>query len=113
MVADGRVHSATTAIRYDNRVRRRLDRGGGWVIEAEIMQAFGGDLNFTEVNSVLPDSTRGPPIMGLPTLEATFTKGFLDVRRYNEIGDARLNIRLADGVSLINEILTNKFLQAL
>ncbi len=113
LVADGRVHSASAAIRYDNRERRRLDRGGGWVIEVEIMQAFGGDLNFTEVTSVLPDGTRGAPIVGLPTLEATFTKGFLDARRYTEIGGARLNIRLAAGGVLNNEILPPQFQHAL
>ena len=113
LVADGRVHSATAAIRYDNRVRRRLDRGSGWVIEAEIMQAFGVDLNFAEVNVALPDGTAGPVITGLPTFEATFAKGFLDARRYNEIGDARLNIRLAAGGVLNNEILPPQFQHAL
>ncbi len=113
LVADGRVHSATAAIRYDNRVRRQRDRGSGWVIEAEIMQALGGDLTFSEVTSVLPDGTRGPPIMGLPTFETTFTKGYLDARRYNVIGDARLNVRLAAGGVLNNEVLPPQFQHAL
>ncbi len=113
LVADGRVQSATAAIRYDNRVRRRLDRGSGWLIEAEIMRAFGGDLNFTEVNVALPDGTSGPVITGLPALEATFTKGFLDARRYTEIGDARFNVRLAAGGVLNNEILPPQFQHAL
>ncbi len=112
LVADGSVHSASAAIRFDNRVRRRLDRGKGWVIEAEIMQAFGGELTFREVERVLPDNTRGPPLT-LPPMEATFTKAFLDVRRYNEVGSASLNFRLAAGGVLNDEALPPQFHHAL
>jgi hypothetical protein len=113
LVADGRVHSASASIRYDNRERRRLDRGSGWLIDTEIMQAFGGDLTFTDVILVLSDNTPGPPITGLPTMEATFTKASLDARRYNEIGDVSLNFRLAVGGVLNNEALPPQFQHAL
>ncbi|MCH6548022.1 MAG: hypothetical protein IH798_06200 [Gemmatimonadetes bacterium] len=43
LVADGRVQSATAAIRYDNRVRRRLDRGSGGLIEAESITVIAGE----------------------------------------------------------------------
>lgn len=113
LIAEGKVHSASAAVRYDNRARRPAGLAKGWKIDAEIMQTFGGDLNIAEVGLVLPDGTRGPPLAGLPTMEATFTKGFLDVRRYNAVGDANLNLRfLAEGI-LNNEVLPPQFQHAL
>ena len=113
LIADGRLSLATAAFRYDNRLRLRFDRGSGWLVEAKIMQALGGNLDFAEVRSVLPDGTRGPVITGLPTLEATFTKVSLDARRYSRIGAARLNFRLAAGGVLSDEILPPQFQHAL
>ena len=113
LIAEGKVHSASAAVRYDNRARRPAGLARGWKIDAKIMQAFGGDLNIPQVGLVLPDGTRGPPLAGLPTLEATFTKGFLDVRRYNAIGDASLNLRfVAEGI-LNDEVLPPQFQHAL
>ena len=113
LIAEGKVHSASAAIRYDNRARRPAGLARGWKIDAEIMQAFGGDLRIAEVGFVLPNGTRGPPLAGLPTLEATFTKGFLDVRRYNAVGDASLNFRfVAEGI-LNNEALPPQYQHAL
>ncbi len=113
LIAEGKVHSASAAVRYDNRARRPEGLAGGWKIDAEIMQTFGGDLNIAEVGFVLTDGTRGPPLAGLPTMEATFTKGFLDVRRYNAVGAASLNLRfVAEGI-LNNEVLPPQFQHAL
>ncbi len=113
LVAEGKVHSASAAVRYDNRPRRPAGLARGWKIDAEIMQTFGGDLNIREVGLVLPDETRGPPLAGLPTMEATFTRGLLDVRRYNAVGDASLNLRfVAEGI-LNNEVLPPQFQHAL
>ena len=113
LIAEGKVHSASAAVRYDNRARRPTSLARGWKIDAEIMQTFGGDLNIAEVGLVLADGTRGPPVAGLPTMEATFTKGFLDMRRYNAVGDASLNFRfVAEGI-LNNEVLPPQFQHAL
>lgn len=113
LIAEGKVHSASAAVRYDNRARRPAGLARGWKIDVEIMQAFGGDLNIAEVGLVLPDGTRGPPLAGVPTMEATFTKGFMDVRRYNAVGDASLNLRfVAEGI-LNNEVLPPQFQHAL
>jgi hypothetical protein len=113
LIAEGKVHSASAAVRYDNRARRPAGLASGWKIDVEIMQTFGGDLNIAEVGLVLPDGTRGPPLAGLPTMEATFTKGFLDVRRYNAVGNASLNLRfVAEGI-LNNEVLPPQFQHAL
>ena len=114
LIAEGKVHSASAAVRYDNRARRPAGLASGWKIDAEIMQAFGGDLNIAEVGLVLADGTRGPPLAGLPTImEATFTKGSLDVRRYNAVGNASLNLRfVAEGI-LNNEVLPPQFQHAL
>ena len=113
LIAEGKVHSASASVRYDNRARRPAGLARGWRIDAEIMQAFGGDLNIAQVGFVLPDGTRGPPLAGLPTMEATFTKGFLDVRRYNAVGDASLNLRfVAEGI-LNNEALPPQFQHAI
>ncbi len=113
LIAEGKVHSASAAVRYDNRARRPAGLARGWKIDAEIMQTFGGDLNIAEVGLVLPDRTRGPPLAGLPTMEATFTKGFLDVRRYTAVGDASLNFRfVAEGI-LNDEVLPPQFQHAL
>lgn len=114
LIAEGKVHSASAAVRYDNRGRRPAGLARGWKIDAEIMQTFGGDLNIAEeVGLVLPDGTRGPPLAGLPTMEATFTKGFLDVRRYNAVGDASLNFRFVAAGILNNEVLPPQFQHSL
>ncbi len=113
LVADGKVHSLAAALRFDEGGGPRGSGGSGWSIEAGIMQGLGGDLEFAEVGVVQPDGTRGPPVTGLPTIEATFTQGSLDVRRYNAVGNALFNLRLAAEGVLTDEVLPPQFQHAL
>jgi hypothetical protein len=113
LVADGKVHSIGATVRYDEGGGQRGNGGSGWNIEASLTQGLGGDLDFAEVGIVQPDGTRGPPVTGLPTIEATFTQGSLDVRRYTALGNALFNLRLAAEGVLTNEVLPPQFQHAL
>jgi hypothetical protein len=52
-------------------------------------------------------------LAGLPTIEATFTQGSLDVRRYTALGNTLFNLRLAAEGVLTNEVLPPQFQHAL
>ena len=112
MVAEGKVHSISAGVRFDNRPRRRGGLTGGWRVEAEVTKALGGDLVFPEVRPTPLDPT-DPPIAGIPDLVAKFTIGTLDVRRYTPLGNARLNLRFVAGGALSDGLLPPQFQVAL
>ena len=113
LVAVGRLYSVTAAVRFDDRARRRFNRGTGWEIEAGINQGFEGDLSLPPVGFVQADLSVGPQITNLPTVDKTFTTGRLDVRRYNRIGNARLNLRFVTEGTLADDMLPPQLQYAL
>jgi hypothetical protein len=112
MVGRGWMTSLAGAVRIDTRAQRPFDRGPGWEIEVELTQGLGGDLDYPSVAIVQPDLTLGPPVTGIPAVSGDFTAGRLDVRRFNRIGNAQLNLRfLAEG-TLTGDALPPQFQHA-
>ncbi len=109
MVAEGKVHSASLGARFDNRPRRTAGRRPGWVVEAGIMRALGGDdLVFPVVGMTAADT-----LTGIPTIDPSFSIGILDVRRYSVFANLNLNLRFVASGALSDEVLPPQFQHAL
>lgn len=91
---EGRFHLATATLRLDTR-NDESNPWSGWYLTADIERGDG------ELTSVAPRGGIGLPIalLPLPARERTaYTRGFLDMRRYNRIApNAQLNVRAVLG----------------
>ena len=86
-VDDGRVDLASVRLRVDTREKVRSPLWGGWYVNADLERGRGtiardpGDL----------------PVVPLPE-DVTYTRGFIDARRYNRISPGtELNVRIVAG----------------
>lgn len=113
LAAEGSTRALVARAALDTRDARR-EPGSGWFVEGTVRRGLGG--SFALPGGVLsdPDEPGGAdPLVG-PELDARFTTGFLDVRRYNTVGrGARFNLRGVVGGSLSDEVLPPQYQHAL
>jgi hypothetical protein len=86
----GRVDLASVRLRIDTRERVRSPWRGGWYINADVERGSGSVV-------------RNPGPLGIvqPAEDVTYTRGFIDARRYNRISPGtELNLRIVAGGSL-------------
>ena len=77
---------------------------------ASVTKSFGGNLTYPTVRS---DFDQNSPLVPFPVDDGSHTRGSIDVRRYNGIGNMSLNIRgFAEG-ALTNRPLPPQFQHAL
>jgi hypothetical protein len=98
LAAGGTLHSLALSTRLDTR-NDVEDPTTGWFVQGQIEQALKTGLGGTAARSVEPEGTDGLPV----TLREyqLFTRGVVDVRRYNRINPtSRLNFRFLGGGSL-------------
>lgn len=84
---EGRVDLATVRLRVDTRERYRSPWLGGWYLNADFERGSG---------TITRDLG---PLPGVPTAEEmTYTRGFIDARRYNRLSPGtQLNLRIVAG----------------
>ncbi|HEU4454231.1 MAG TPA: BamA/TamA family outer membrane protein [Longimicrobium sp.] len=98
LAASGPLHSLALASRLDTR-NDVEDPTTGWYVQGEIEQAIKSGLGGSTATPLSTDGTEGLPL----TLRSygIFTRGTVDVRRYNRISPtSRLNFRFLGGGSL-------------
>ncbi|MFN0098338.1 MAG: hypothetical protein ACKVS7_06680 [Gemmatimonadaceae bacterium] len=86
----GRVDLASARLRIDTRERVRSPWRGGWYINADLERGSGSVVR-----------NPGPLGIAQPAEDVTYTRGFIDARRYNRISPGtELNLRVVAGGSL-------------
>jgi hypothetical protein len=82
----GRVDMVTTRLRIDTRDRYRSPLLGGWYVSADLERGSG---TITRATGPDPATPEGP---------ITYTRGFIDARRYNRLSPGtQLNLRIVAG----------------
>jgi hypothetical protein len=85
-VDDGRAHTLTGTLKFDTR-NQSFSPGAGWFIRGDIEHA-----------TFDPTVSSAIPLQGGVPLQRTYTRGFVDARRYNRLAPgAQLNLRLVVG----------------
>ncbi|HEX2092278.1 MAG TPA: polymer-forming cytoskeletal protein [Longimicrobiaceae bacterium] len=99
LVGEGRLNSVVGRAELDTR-NDPDDPATGWLVRGEVEHAVDSDLERPAAFRVTLDTP--PGFIPVPALEyGAFTRGLLDVRRYNRINaDSRLNLRLLVGGAL-------------
>jgi hypothetical protein len=112
LVAEGDLRALEVEAELDTR-NDPEDPTHGWWITARVERGVSGDLALPDVfEEVGPEGPRGP-VAGEP-VDAGFTRGKLDLRRYNRVGpDSELDLRLLYSGSLDGESLPPQFQEAL
>ena len=110
LIAEGIVQSLEAGVRLDTRSGPFYARGSGWLAEASVIKNFGGDLTYPTVRTDFSDPTT---VIPLPIVDASHTRGTIDVRRYNGIGNLSLNLRGYAGGALTDRPLPPQFQHAL
>jgi hypothetical protein len=109
LVAEGSIRSVGGSVELDRRDRRSGPRDG-WLVRASAEQAVGGVL-------VLPGLTAvefSVPFAPERSVDTDFTTAFVDVRRYNPVGDrSGLNMRAVAGGSVTGGALPPQYQHAL
>jgi len=93
-VGEGEIRSVLARVRVDTRDDLR-EPSDGWFVEGSVRQALGGGLELASSQSLgtIPAFEGGGPSV-LPSLDAEFTTGSLDLRRYTTVGPrTRFNVR--------------------
>ena len=100
LAANGQLQSLSLAARVDTR-SEELDPATGWYVDAEVEQGLDVALRQQETFWVNSPSV-GFPGPALPRRDyGNFTRGTIDIRRYNRISaSSRLNLRFMAGGSL-------------
>jgi hypothetical protein len=113
LAAEGSTRALVARASVDTRDARR-EPGSGWFLEGTVRRGLGGSLAVPPGVPVGPPEPVGPdPFFG-PELNARFTTGLLDVRRYNTVGrGARFNLRGVVGGSLDGGVLPPQYQHAL
>jgi hypothetical protein len=113
LTAEGSTRALVARAAVDTRDRRR-EPGSGWFVEGTVRKGLGGSLAVPSGVPVGPPEPGGPgPFIG-PELDARFTTGVLDVRRYNTVGrGTRFNLRGVVGGSLDDGLLPPQYQHAL
>lgn len=113
LVAEGRVRSIVGEATLDLRDREDDFLSDGWYVSAAIHRGLDGTLEIPA--AFLPAVDDGPGILVPATpVDAGFTTGFLDVRRYNRVGPAAsLDFRAVLGGSLSESALPPQYQHAL
>lgn len=92
LVDEGRMHLATATFAVDTR-NDEENPWSGWYINADWERGVG-----TLQRPVLFVQNGQPMVLRTPTAPTTYSRGFLDLRRYNRISpDAQLNLRVLVG----------------
>lgn len=101
LVGEGRLRSVYANARVDTRNDRR-EPSTGWLVRGEVEHAVDDGLVRPAALDLVPDPGFGGPVSVVPAeAYGAFTRGMLDVRRYNRIDpESRLNLRLLAGGSL-------------
>lgn len=100
---EGRARVATARLTIDTR-NDELDPWTGWLVRADVERGSSRSLRLAPTSPGVREGGVAPPCLPdvacVPPLEApvTYTRGFLDVRRYNRIStEGQLNLRLVLG----------------
>lgn len=115
LIAEGSVRAVELRAALDTRDRRR-EPGGGWFVEGTLRRGLGGSLAMPEAFMAAPaDPGAINPIPApAPPIDARFTTGLLDVRRYHTVGrNARFNLRGLVGGALSDGVLPPQYQHAL
>jgi len=87
---EGRVDLASVRLKIDTRERVRSPWWGGWYIAADVERGSGSIVR-----------NPGPVLLPGPAEDVTYTRGFVDARRYNRLSPGtELNVRLLAGGSI-------------
>lgn len=91
-MGEGTMHLATTRLRVDTR-RRQSSLWGGWYLDASLEHGTG-----TLWSASIPTGPPAPLPSPLAPHGATYTRGFIDARRYTRLApDVALNLRVVTG----------------
>jgi hypothetical protein len=108
-VAEGRVRSVAGSLELDRRDRRDEPRSG-WLARIGVERPVGGGLTLPELELSGSGATTLPET---PT-DLDFTTGFLDVRRYSQVGPtSQLSLRGVAGGTLTDRPLPPQYQHAL
>jgi len=112
LVAEGTTRALVARASVDTRDARR-EPGAGWFVEGSVRRNLGGSLAIPSAELRDSGSSFPLPVMG-PDLDADFTTGMLDLRRYTTVGQGgRFNLRAVVGGSLDGAPLPPQFQHAL
>ncbi|TVR55912.1 MAG: hypothetical protein EA421_05285 [Gemmatimonadales bacterium] len=84
LVAEGTTRALVARASLDTRDERR-EPSGGWFAEGSVRRNLGGTLLMPPAGIQAPGNSATLPVLG-PELDARFTTGMLDLRRYNSVG---------------------------
>lgn len=114
LVAEGRLHTLRGDLEVDDR-NDPEHPSDGWHIVASLTRGVDGDLATPEaLRPPPPEASQQPEPVPSRPVDAHFTAGTLDLRRYNRVSpDAELNLRVLWGGSLDGEPLPSQYQQAL
>jgi hypothetical protein len=112
LVAEGTTRALVARASLDTRDERR-EPSGGWFAEGSVRRNLGGTLVMPSAGIQGPGNSAPLPVSG-PELDARFTTGMLDLRRYNSVGrGGRFNLRGVVGGTLDGEPAPPQFQHAL
>ncbi len=112
LVAEGTTRALVARASLDTRDERR-EPSGGWFAEGSVRRNLGGTLVMPPAGIHGPGNPAPLPVSG-PELDARFTTGMLDLRRYNSVGrGGRFNLRGVVGGTLDGEPAPPQFQHAL
>jgi hypothetical protein len=97
---DARMHVASATVRVDTR-NDEATPWAGWYLDLELERGRGDVTTFGALSADVSPNFPPTPLPGARDLlpgKRGYTRGFLDVRRYNRLSpEAQLNLRLATG----------------
>jgi cytoskeletal protein CcmA (bactofilin family) len=100
LAAAGDLRTVAVTTRLDTR-NDRVEPSTGWYVQGTVEHALRSTLGGATAALLPDDDTGGPPAVFTQPEYGQFTRGLIDIRRYNRISaSSRLNLRLVAGGAL-------------